>query len=199
VASPSASSSGSVVNSGIQVMSGSFMEQSFGDGIQCAGSTLTFTPFLNGVDTHKLPYEPFYNENIYDERTNDDGSLLNPGHIIYQKPIRTGQPRKNLSYNYGFSLTVSVPLDRKLSKQCKRAANARIAMIEQVYHTKRLDFELSRMKVCAEQKKLGVTFAKSSDYYKICEDIILLNPPNTLPNHQHSIGSFSAVSDVQKD
>ena len=40
-------------------MSGSFMEQSFGDGIQCAGSTLTITPFLNGVDTHKLPYEPY--------------------------------------------------------------------------------------------------------------------------------------------
>ena len=175
------------------------MEQSFGDGIQCAGSTLTITPFLNGVDTHKLPYEPYYHENIYDERTDDDGNLLNPGNIIYTKPIRTGQPRNNLSFNYGFSATVSIPLDRKLSKQCKRAANARIAMIEQAYHTKRLDFELSRMKVCAEQKKLGVTFAKSSDYYKICEDIILQNPPNTLPQHSHSIGSASAVSDVQKD
>ncbi len=175
------------------------MEQSFGDGIQCAGSTLTITPFLNGVDTHKLPYEPYYNENIYDERTDDDGNLLYPGNVIYTKPIRTGQPRNNLSFNYGFSATVSIPLDRKLSKQCKRAANARIAMIEQAYHTKRLDFELSRMKVCAEQKKLGVTFAKSSDYYKICEDIILLNPPNTLPQHSHSIGSASAVSDVQKD
>ena len=31
------------------------------------------------------------------------------------------------------------------------------------------------------------------------EDIILVNPPNTLPQHSHSIGSASAVSDVQKD
>ena len=52
---------------------------------------------------------------------------------------------------------------------------------------KRLDFEISRLKHCAEQRRLGVTFHPDSPSHKICADIVVANPHGTIPNHQHSI------------
>ena len=30
-------------------------------------------------------------DNVYDMRADDDGNLLNPGDVLYQVPVRTGQ------------------------------------------------------------------------------------------------------------
>jgi len=30
-------------------------------------------------------------------------------------------------------------------------------------------------------------FHPSSPYHAVCADVVLVNPPNTLPNHSHSI------------
>ena len=52
---------------------------------------------------------------------------------------------------------------------------------------KRLDFEIARLKNCGELMKAGIMFHKNSPYFKVCADVVLVNPPGTLPNHSHSI------------
>ena len=52
---------------------------------------------------------------------------------------------------------------------------------------KRLDFEIARLKNCGELMKAGIMFHKNSPYYKVCADVVLVNPPGTLPQHSHSI------------
>lgn len=71
--------------------------------------------------------------------------------------------------------------------------NSRIKYLDQAYKTKKLDYSLSRLKVCAEQLKLGVMYAKDSPSYVVCEDVRLVNPPNTLPDHKHSISENLSV------
>ena len=107
--------------------------------------------------------------------------------VLYTKPIRTGQARNNLSFNYGITATVAVPLDRRMTNRCVAAMNSRVKYLEQAYKAKKLDYALGRLKVCAEQLKLGVVYAKDSPSYVVCEDVRLVNPPNTLPDHTHSI------------
>ena len=64
---------------------------------------------------------------------------------------------------------------------------SRVKYLEQAYKAKKLDYALGRLKVCAEQLKLGVVYAKDSPSYVVCEDVRLVNPPNTLTDHTHSI------------
>ena len=87
----------------------------------------------------------------------------------------------------GVSATWSKPLDKELQKQCKDAAAANIALMEQSVANKRLDFEIARLKNCGELMKAGIMFHKNSPYYKVCADVVLVNPPGTLPQHTHSI------------
>jgi hypothetical protein len=176
-----------VINQGISVNQGGFIYQELGDGIRCSGTTLTINPFISKVNAWKDPFEPHYWENIYDDSTDADGNLTNPGGVLYQKKVRTGQARNNLSFNYGVTATISVPLDKRLLNNCVRAQNSRVKYLEQAYKARKLDYSLSRLKICAKQLKLGVTYAKSSASYVTCEDVRLVNPPNTLPNHTHKI------------
>ena len=46
VASPTAVSSGSAVNQAVQVVNGQYFQQSYGNGIQCQGTTLVVAPFV---------------------------------------------------------------------------------------------------------------------------------------------------------
>ena len=178
------------------MQSGSFMFQEVGDGIRCSGTTLTINPFISKVNTWKDPFEPTYLENVYDDSTDADGNLTNPGGVLYTKPVRTGQARNNLSFNYGITATVAVPLDRRMTNNCVAAMNTRIKYLEQAYKAKKLDYSLGRLKVCAEQLKLGVVYAKDSPSYVVCEDVRLVNPPNTLPDHTHSIEVTSETTSV---
>ena len=89
--------------------------------------------------------------------------------------------------------TVAVPLDRRMTNNCVAAMNSRIKYLDQAYKTKKLDYSLSRLKVCAEQLKLGVMYAKDSPSYVVCEDVRLVNPPNTLPDHKHSISETTSA------
>ena len=172
------------------------MFQEVGDGIRCSGTTLTINPFISKVNTWKDPFEPTYQENVYDDSTDADGNLTNPGGVLYTKPIRTGQARNNLSFNYGITATVAVPLDRRMTNRCVAAMNTRVKYLEQAYKSKKLDYALGRLKVCAEQLKLGVMYSKDSPSYVVCEDVRLVNRPNTLPNHTHSIEVTSETTSV---
>ena len=186
-AAPVANSSGSVTNQAIQVLQGPYITNTYGGGIQCQGPTLNFTPYVTGAVSAQKPFEDFYNDPVYDFRDLDeDGSLDNPGDILYEVPIRTGQ-KDNYSLSLGFSATWSKPLDTKLQEQCKQAAATQIELQQQLIANKRLDFEIARIKNCGELKKQGIYFHPKSPYYSVCADIIVTNPGGVIPQHRHSI------------
>ena len=186
-ANPVANSSGSVTNQAIQVLQGPYITNTYGNGIQCQGPTMNVTPFLTGNIAVKRPYESYYMDPVYNNVDADNDDVPdNPGEILYYKPTRTGQ-KDSSTLSLGVSATWSKPLDKKLQQQCKDAAAANIALMEQSVANKRLDFEIARLKNCGELMKAGIMFHKNSPYFKVCADVVLVNPPGTLPNHSHSI------------
>jgi len=190
-AAPVANSSGSVTNQAIQVLQGPYITNTYGGGIQCQGPTLNITPFVTGAASMQKPYEPYYDDPVYDMRDlNDDGSLDNPGAILYTVPTRTGQ-KDNFNISLGVSATWSIPQDKKLQDQCKEAAATQIALQQQLTANKRLDFEIARLKNCGELKKQGIYFHPKSPYYKVCADVVVTNPGGVIPPHKHSIPSVS--------
>jgi hypothetical protein len=194
-AAPVANSSGSVTNQAIQVLQGPYITNTYGGGIQCQGPTLNFTPYVTGSVSKQLPYEPYYDDPVYDMRDlNEDGSLDNPGGILYTVPTRTGQ-KDNYNVGVGFSATWSRPLDKKLQDQCKEAAAANIDMMKQTTANKRLDFEIARLKNCGELMKQGISFHPRSPYYKVCADVVVNNVTHIKP-HVHSIPSVSRQNEV---
>ena len=189
-ASPVANSSGSVTNQAIQVLQGPYITNTYGGGIQCQGPTMNVTPYVTGSLSQQHPYEPYYMDPVYDMRDLDeDGSLDNPGAILYHVPTRTGQ--KNTSnISVGFSATWSRPLDKKLQDQCKEAAATQIALQKQLTANKRLDFEIARLKNCGELLKQGIQFHPKSPYYSVCADVVVHNV-NYIKQHRHTIPSPS--------
>ena len=184
-AAPVANSSGSVTNQAIQVLQGPYITNTYGAGIQCQGPTVNFTPFVTGSASAAKPYEDYWDSPVYDMTTDDDGNLNNPGDILYYVPTRTGQ-KNNTNLSIGFSATWSRPLDKKLQDQCKQAAAANIALMQQQQANKRLDFEIARLKNCGELLKSGIRFAPGTKYAKICEDV-QVQGVNFMVPHTHKI------------
>jgi hypothetical protein len=190
-AAPVANSSGSVTNQAIQVLQGPYITNTYGGGIQCQGPTLNITPYVTGSASATRPYEDYYYDPVYDMRDmDDDGAPDNPGDVLYQVPVRTGQ-KDNYNLGVGFSMTWSRPLDQKLQDQCKEAAAANIDLMKQTTANKRLDFEIARLKNCGELMKQGIMFHPRSPYYKVCADVVVNNPPGHDHPHVHSIPSVS--------
>ena len=186
-ANPVANSSGSVTNQAIQVLQGPYITNTYGNGIQCQGPTMNVTPFLTGNIAIKRPYEDYWMDPVYNNVDADNDDVPDsPGEILYYKPVRTGQ-KDSSTVSLGVSATWSKPLDKELQQQCKDAAAANIALMEQSVANKRLDFEIARLKNCGELMKAGIMFHKNSPYFKVCADVVLVNPPGTLPQHSHSI------------
>ena len=186
-ANPIANSSGSVTNQAIQVLQGPYITNQYGNGIACQGPTMNITPYLTGTGSFKRPFEHTFQDPVYDVHdANDDGQIDNPGNVLYYVPTRTGQ-QDGYNLSAGVSATWSKPLDKELQKQCKEAAAANIALMEQSVANKRLDFEIARLKNCGELMKAGIMFHPKSPYYAVCADVVLVNPPGTLPDHTHSI------------
>ena len=200
-ANPVANSSGSVTNQAIQVLQGPYITNTYGGGIQCQGATVNFTPYVTGTASVQKPYEPYFNDPVYDvsdnfgafdDNGNDigDGIIDNPGDIQFYKKTRTGQ-KDNYSIGIGFSATWSTPLDKKLQDQCKEAAAANIALMQQTTATKRLDFEIARLKNCGNLLKEGIRFAPGTRYASICADVQVVGK-NYITPHHHSIPVPSA-------
>ena len=189
-AAPVANSSGSVTNQAIQVLQGPYITNTYGGGIQCQGPTMNITPYVTGSASKQSPYEPYYYDPVYDMRDMDeDGAPDNPGSVLYQVPVRTGQ-KDNYNLGVGFSMTWSRPLDQKLQDQCKEAAAANIELMKQTTANKRLDFEIARLKNCGELIKQGISFHPKSPYYKVCADVMVRDVTYIKP-HVHSIPSVS--------
>jgi hypothetical protein len=197
-AAPVANSSGSVTNQAIQVLQGPYITNTYGNGIQCQGPTLNITPYLTRTGSFQKPYEPYYNDPVYDTSDlNEDGLLDNPGKVLYEIPVRTGQ-KSNYSWNAGLSATLSIPLDGGLQARCKSAADTQIELQRQVLANRRLDFEIARLKNCGELAKAGITFHPKSPFFKVCADVIVRQPQNTVRPHKHSISSGSVSTPEER-
>ena len=151
-------------------------------------------------------------ESWYDTRTKADGSrwfedgediqiemdidgpdgvpdVVNSGGTMtptWYKPIRTDMSA-NQSFNAGLSATLSIPLNRKLVKQCHEAAAAQINMQNQLISNKRLDFELARLKNCGELKKAGIFFHPASPYHSVCADVVVTAAGGQIIPHEHQL------------
>ena len=186
-ANPIANSSGSVTNQAIQVLQGPYVTSQMGDGISCQGATFNFTPYITGNISQQHPYEAIYQDPVYNNvDADDDGVPDNPGQILYYVPTRTGQ-KNNTNVSVGMSATWSRPLDKEQVELCKTAATLHNEYRAQLTANKRLDFEIARLKNCGELMKAGIMFHPKSPYYAVCADVVLVNPPGTLPDHTHSI------------
>ena len=186
-ANPIANSSGSVTNQAIQVLQGPYVTSSYGDGISCQGATFNFTPYATGNLSQQHPYEPIYQDPVYNNvDANDDGVPDNPGEILYYVPTRTGQ-KNNQTISIGMSATWSRPLDKEQVELCKTAAKLHNDYRAQLTANKRLDFEIARLKNCGELMKAGIMFHPKSPYHAVCADVVLVNPPGVVGQHTHSI------------
>ena len=196
-ANPVANSSGSVTNQAIQVLQGPYITNTYGDGIQCQGATMNVTPYVTRTGTWQDPYEAFFNDPVYNMADNNDDNIPdNPGEILYYVPTRTGQ-KSTQNINLGLSMTISIPLDKKAMAQCKESVAAHIAYREQLLANKRLDFEIARLKNCGELKKQGIVFHPKSPYYSVCADVMLINQPNVVGPHTHTIEPNGGASDLK--
>ena len=195
-ANPIANSSGSVTNQAIQVLQGPYVTSQYGDGISCQGATFNFTPYITGNISQQHPYEPIYQDPVYNNvDANDDGVPDNPGEILYYVPTRTGQ-KNNTNVSVGMSATWSRPLDKEQVELCKTAATLHNEYRMQMTANKRLDFEIARLRNCGELMKAGIVFHPNSPYHAVCADVMLVNPPGVVGQHTHTIDVSSQDLDL---
>jgi len=186
-ANPVANSSGSVTNQAIQVLQGPYITNQYGDGISCQTATANFTPYITRTGTWQDPYESVFMDPVYNNADNNDDNIPDsPGEILYYIPTRTGQ-KSTQNINLGFSATISIPLDKEARNKCMEAVALHNEYRTQLTANKRLDFEIARLKNCGELKKQGIVFHPKSPYYAVCADVMLINPPGVVGEHNHNI------------
>ena len=186
-ANPIANSSGSVTNQAIQVLQGPYVTSQMGDGISCQGATFNFTPYITGNLSQQHPYEPIYQDPVYNNvDADDDGVPDNPGQILYYVPTRTGQ-KNNTNVSVGMSATWSRPLDKEQVELCKTAAKLHNEYRMQMTANKRLDFEIARLKNCGELKKAGIFFHPASPYHSVCADVVVTAAGGQIIPHEHQL------------
>ena len=191
VANPSSTSTGSVVNNAYQMMTGPHPIYRMSQGIQCPGPTLTVSPFVTGSRNWDLPFESVTRTPVYSTADADDnGEPDDAGKVLYYSELpRFEKDRRSL--NYGITATFSVPLDRRLADQCKKAVDTNIQLQQQLLATKRLEHELFRAKQCGELAKAGVQFTGQMSV--VCSDLIITVPPVKMVPHTHAISVPSAA------
>ena len=190
ISSPSASSSGTVINNGYQTINGNFPTHRYSNGIQCQLPTLAFTPFITQGENFSLPRSTTSRTNIYDTREDDDGNLINPGEILYvAEQERLQQNTYNL--NYGATLSFQIPLGKSFNEECLAAAKAHRKTQEFVLQKSQLEANLARLKICAEQMKLGVKYVGEDAI--TCKNVVLTTIPNQVLPHRHPLSSSSQL------
>ena len=192
-------SSGSVVNQAVQVVpSRQFQYQM--NTITCQGATLNISPFVSTTYGFATPFESHYNRPVYSRRDiegnfDDDNNAIGDGdvdagyrgEILYFEEVRTGQKQSNVSINGGITATFSIPLDRTAIKECKKAMKKQNELYEASLAAKRLNYEMSRAKTCADNYKQGFRFKEGTPMALVCSDIEIIEPSNV--DHVHKINN----------
>ncbi len=190
-------SSGSVVNQAVQVVpSRQFQYQM--NTISCQGATLNISPFVSTTYGFASPYEPYFNRPVYSTRDiegdfddsnkaigDGDVDAGHRGEVLYFEQVRTGMRSSNTSINGGITATFSIPLDREPIKQCRKAMEKQNELYEASLAAKRLNYEMSRAKTCADNFKQGFRFKAGTPMAKICSDIEIIEATNL--EHVHEI------------
>ena len=169
------------------------LTNSYGNGIQCQGPILTVTPYVNRSKSWQLPFEDYYGEPVYDlSDLADNGILDNPGSVLYEMPTRTGQ-KDSYNWSGGLSMQMTIPLDGGLQARCKAMADANIKLHQQNVQTRRLEYEIARLKNCGELKLKGIEFHPKSPYFAVCADVVIKPKPGQVLQHKHAIPSALPV------
>ncbi len=176
VASPSSQAQGTVNNNATQIMPNSSPQFRMSQGIVCSSPSLTITPYVTDAHTYNLPRQTVTRQNIYNEDT---------GAIKYIQETPRFE-KDNFSINYGISAQLNIPLG-KSPQLCHRATEINIKNQELLYKKTKLEISLHRLKICAEQAKLGVYFKPNTPSAVSCEDIVVTVPPNQVIPHTHEI------------
>ena len=190
-------SSGSVVNQAVQVVpSRQFQYQM--NTITCQGATLNISPFVSTTYGFATPFESHFDRPVYSRRDiegnfDDDNNAIGDGdvdagyrgEILYFEKVRTGQKQSNVSINGGITATFSIPLDRTAIKECREAMKKQNELYEASLAAKRLNYEMSRAKTCADNYKQGFRFKEGTPMALVCSDIEIIEPNNL--DHIHKI------------
>ena len=196
----SQSNTGSVTNQNYNVNNGSFHTQQFGGNIVCQGAMLNITPFSTFNSNWAKPYRDYYStpyydptdiEGDFDDEGNPigDGTPDNPGDILFYQQNYSGTNKDNYSLGTGITLNFSIPLDRKLDKQCKEAAATQINIQKQKLKNLELEWHVGRIKHCGTLMQSGINVKKNSPFYEVCKDVVLTPKPNQIESHYHSVSS----------
>ena len=190
-------SSGSVVNQAVQVVpSRQFQYQM--NTITCQGATLNISPFVSTTYGFATPFESHFDRPVYSRRDiegnfDDDNNAIGDGdvdsgyrgEILYFEKVRTGQKQSNVSINGGITATFSIPLDRTAIKECREAMKKQNELYEASLAAKRLNYEMSRAKTCADNYKNGFRFKEGTAMALVCSDIEIIEATNL--DHVHKI------------
>ena len=178
VASPSSNSSGVVNNNATQIIPSSGTVMRYSQGIQCTTPSISFSPYVVNSHSFARPKSTVTRTPIYNDDT---------GEIKYYSEIPRFE-KDNFSLNWGASLQFSIPLGRGVDL-CHQAVETNIKNQELLYTKTSLEVSLHRLKICAEQLKLGVRYRPGSPSAVTCEDIEVTVLPNQVLPHKHEIKS----------
>ena len=191
VASPQATSSGSVTNNAYQMLTGPFPIYRMSQGIQCPGPTMSVSPFVTGGTSWATPYSKTTRVPVYSTADADEnGEPDSPGKILYYSEVPRYE-KHNHDLNLGITATFTMPLDGGLTQRCKRAVETNIKLQEQLLATKRLEHELFRAQQCGDLAAKGVQFVGRMAV--VCSDLIVTVPPVKMVPHTHAISAPSAA------
>ena len=196
----SQSNTGSVTNQNYNVNNGAFHTNQFGGNIVCQGAMLNITPFSTFNSNWAKPFDHRYSTPVYDPTDiegdfDDDGNPIgdgtpdNPGNILYWQQNYSGTNKDAYSLGTGITLNFSIPLDKKLGKQCKEAAATQINIQKQKLKNLELEWHVARVKHCGTLKQSGINVRENSPFYEVCKDIFLTPKPNQIESHYHSFSS----------
>lgn len=188
VANPQSNTSSSVSNFATQVLTGPMTENTYGNGIKCSGATLSVSPFATTSVAVKRPQDYIYHTPVYNEATDSDGNLTNPGEILFFRENYSGN-KDATSFNFGIAATISVPLDKRFQDACLKSATTQEKIQRQILSKERLNYELARLKNCGQLYRDGIRFTKDSKYYSLCEDVEVVEKMGQVIPHTHKLKS----------
>ena len=137
---------------------------------------LNITPFSTFNTNFQRPFDHRYSTPVYDptdlEGDYDDegrayrrrGAPIIPEIFLFWQENYSGTNKDAYSLGTGITLNFSIPLDKKLGKQCKEAAATQINIQKQKLKNLELEWHMARVKHCGELKQKGIQVTSSSPF-----------------------------------
>ena len=127
------------------------------------------------------------------------GGIQCQGTTLSISPFAIGgwsAPESNVKNDVGIAGTISVPLDGGAVELCKQAARTQIARQQAEADKASLDYNLVRALKCTEFIQAGAFFHPSSQYGRLCEDIVALCKDG---NYRNGIGQVIIAKPVAQE